>query len=160
MSTSTPPCAANASRNARRCSASASAYPSAELVQQPRRALDVREQEGDRARREVSHAASASATASSSDGASTGPSDARDLRRDPVAVERPEPADAGSSSSTAAHRRTARSARRAARPRAASIASAKSDLSLVVHLEPETQDVARVALARRRTGRRRMRSSV
>ena len=46
--------AANASRSTRRCSASACVVGlGAELVQQPRRALDVGEEEGDRAGGEV-----------------------------------------------------------------------------------------------------------
>jgi hypothetical protein len=46
---STPACAANASRRTRRCSTSASGIPVTELVQEPRRALDVGEQERHRA---------------------------------------------------------------------------------------------------------------
>ena len=53
MSTSTPPCAAHASLMMRRCSASASAYFGAELVEEPRRALDVGEEDCDRAGRKV-----------------------------------------------------------------------------------------------------------
>ena len=56
VSTSTPSCRAKASRRTAPVLASASAYAlGAELVQQPRRALDVGEEEGDGAARQLAH---------------------------------------------------------------------------------------------------------
>ena len=52
VSTSKPFHSSNAERSSRRCSASRSAYSLQESFQQPRRALDVREQERDRAGRD------------------------------------------------------------------------------------------------------------
>ena len=55
VSTSTPSWSANAARSRRRCSCSAVPVAVAELVQQPRRALHVREQQRHDAGREIAH---------------------------------------------------------------------------------------------------------